>query len=60
MFFFTKVSQQRSDKKNKGNESQRRAKMTVDENEYCPECLNIVTYTDDGKHCVECDWSDYD
>lgn len=34
--------------------------MTVDENEYCPECLNIVTYTDDGKYCNECYWEDKD
>lgn len=30
---------------------------TKDENEYCPECGNIVTYTDDGQKCDECGWS---
>lgn len=34
--------------------------MTYDENSYCPDCGNIVTYTDDGQLCDECGWDNFE
>lgn len=34
--------------------------MTHDENEYCPECRDIVTYKDEGRECPSCGWNDYE
>ena len=32
---------------------------TVDENEYCPCCGNILDYVDEGKECDECGWNNF-